>query len=390
MSAFLILALAFVASFIFGYFIERLKIPWVFAALIIGIVLSMFPGVVTLFHDAGMETLAYMGMLLLLFNIGLELDLKGLRRTSKLVLRATAMIILAEAAVGTLLVHYLFGYGWAVSLLVALSFATVGEAVLVPILEEFQMVNSRLGQFIIGVGTLDDVFELFTILWTSTIIGLQAGRAGITIGTHLGALVLLFLLAAGLRLLRRPHIRMPYPRLGAALPIAFSVFFVFVGIGELADLDALAALLAGIAVRAYLPHRVAEDVVKDVRVVTYGFFAPIFFLWVGMTVDITALAHNLWLALVITGVTAITKVVATTIATYRYLDKHQALTAGIGLCVRFSTSIVILKLLLDAGIIHAKLYSVLVASTTIFTVVIPFIFAYLVRKHARGSRALAV
>lgn len=176
-----------------------------------------------------------MGMLLLLFNIGLELDLRELRNASRFVLKATALIILAEALAGTLLVRFLFGYSWAVSFLIALSFATVGEAVLVPILEEFGMVNSRLGQFIIGVGTLDDVFELATILWASAIVGLQAGHAGITIGSHLGALVLLFVLAAGLRFLNRLHIRMPYPRLGAALPAAFFIFFLFVGVGEFAN-----------------------------------------------------------------------------------------------------------------------------------------------------------
>lgn len=59
------IALAFVALSVFGYFIEWLKILWVFSALIVGIFLSAFPNTLEVLRDAGIETLACMGIIIL-------------------------------------------------------------------------------------------------------------------------------------------------------------------------------------------------------------------------------------------------------------------------------------------------------------------------------------
>jgi len=53
---------------------------------------------------------------------------------------------------------------------------------------------------------------------------------------------------------------------------------------------------------------------------------------------------------------------------------------GLGLSVRFSTSIVIIKYLFEHNLIPLGLYSVLIASTALFTLVIPISFAYLLGK----------
>ncbi len=380
MTAFLVLALVFIGAFITGYFIERMRIPWVFAALIVGAFVG--PSLVPELEAAGVGTLAEMGMLLLLFTIGLELDVREFLKAGRLVVRSTLAIILFEMVVGAILLHFLFGYGWQISLLVALSFATVGEAVLLPILEEAGLVNSRLGHVIIGVGTLDDAFELVAVLWASALVGAQAGH-GFGVWVQLLALLLLFVLTAGVRLLRRLHVRLTYPRLGAALPVALFVFFLFVGVAGMADMEALGAILAGIALRAFLPHDAFKRVEEEVRAIAYGFFAPIFFFWVGAHVDVSALAAYPLAVLVLTLATAAAKIVASLVTLRNYLGWRQALIAGIGLCVRFSTSIVIVKILHDSGIIGSVLFSVLVAATAAFTLIVPFAFSLLVRRHAR-------
>jgi Kef-type K+ transport system membrane component KefB len=51
-----------------------------------------------------------------------------------------------------------------VALVVALSFATVGEAVLLPILAKFNLLKTRFGQLTLGIGTLDDIIEVLTLM----------------------------------------------------------------------------------------------------------------------------------------------------------------------------------------------------------------------------------
>ena len=377
MEVLLLISLAYIVSFIFGYFVEKLRVPWVFSALFVGLFLS-FLGI----KSSILDVLGYIGMMLMLFSVGMELNTREILKSGRLIAFSTLTIILAEAIVGSLLIHYFFGYDLFISSVVALSFATVGEAVLLPILEEFRLVTSRLGEFIIGVGILDDVFELFIVVLVSFILGTSAGHAGHTLVFHMTGLLILLALTTILRMASKLHKRMPYPRLGASLPLALSVFFLFLGIGKIVDMDALAAILAGISIRLFLEPSILRETIEHVNVITYGFFAPLFFLWVGATIDIGVLVDYLPLALLITILTALTKVFATLTVARKHLGTKQSILAGLGLCVRFSTSIVILKILFDAGIIDQSLYSTLVASTALFTLLIPFVFAWLLSKHA--------
>ena len=70
-----------------------------------------------------------------------------------------------------MLVHFVFGYNWIISIIVALSFATVGEAILIPILDEFKIINTKLGQSIIGIGVLDDLIEVAVLIFAIVLIG---------------------------------------------------------------------------------------------------------------------------------------------------------------------------------------------------------------------------
>ena len=110
-------------------------------------------------------------MYFLLFIIGFEIDLKKLKKSGKFIFKATFFIIFLEAIFGTLLIHFLFGYSWFISFLVALSFATVGEAILIPILDEFKIVNTKLGHSIIGIGTFDDIIEILLLILIVIVVG---------------------------------------------------------------------------------------------------------------------------------------------------------------------------------------------------------------------------
>jgi Kef-type K+ transport system membrane component KefB len=64
--------------------------------------------------------------------------------------------------------------------------------------------------------------------------------------------------------------------------------FLFLGIGEYAEATPLAALLAGIGLGNFIPEKRLELIESEVKTMCYGFFAPIFFLWVGATLDINS------------------------------------------------------------------------------------------------------
>ncbi|MCD6476686.1 MAG: cation:proton antiporter, partial [Candidatus Aenigmarchaeota archaeon] len=156
-SMLLFLGLMLLFTLLLGKVIEKIRVPWIFAALLLGSLLAIYNPFETVTSSETFDLLAHIGMYLLLFMIGFKLDLKKLDKNKKFIIKSTFFIILFEAFFGTLLIHYVFNYNWIISFIVSLSFATVGEAILIPILDEFNITNTKLGQSIIGIGALDDI-----------------------------------------------------------------------------------------------------------------------------------------------------------------------------------------------------------------------------------------
>ncbi len=377
LNLFLFLSIAFLLTFAIGRIIEKINVPWIFAALILGFLLAIYNPFAYITNSSEFNFLAYLGMYFLLFIIGLEIDLNKLKKQGKFIFKATFFIILFESLFGTLLVHFVFGYAWFISFVVALSFATVGEAILIPILDEFKIVNSKLGQAIIGIGTLDDIIEVLTLITAILLISSSAAEVHINTALILISLFVLFALAFGLTKFREEGRKFSSIDIEDLFLFIIFIFFLFLGIGEYAYSTAVAALLSGLALKTFLPEKRLQLIESEVRTMCYGFFAPIFFLWAGSSINIKYLAsYPLFIVLVIL-VSGIAKILGSWLIGRNELGTKKSIMLGIGISVRFSTSIIIIKILFENSIIHSGLYSVILASTIVFTFIIPILFSNL-------------
>ena len=378
-NTFLFLGLIFILTFLIGNLIEKIRIPWIFASLIIGFFLAIYNPFEYITSSSTFTFLAQLGMYFLLFIIGLEIDLRELKKSTKFIFGSAIFIILFEGLCGMLLLKFLFGLDWLISFLVGLSFATVGEAILVPILDEFKLVNSELGQAIIGIGTLDDLIEVFTLILVSILIGSKIHQ-NINIGLILISLFILFSLTIGLRKLGEEGIKFKFHSIETLFLFTLFILFLFLGIGDYAEATPLASLLAGIALKTFLPEKRLQLIENEIKTICYGFFAPIFFLWVGVAMDIAYLLKYPLLVLLVIAITGGAKFLASYIAGFKKFGRKNSILLGIGLSVRFSTSIVIIKILFDSNLINTALYSVIVASTIIYTFLIPILFSNLLAR----------
>src|SRR6056297_2352501 len=233
MNIFFFLSLVFLFTFIIGRLIEKIRIPWLFASLILGGILAAYNPFSAITSSETFEFLAQLGMYFLLFIIGFEINLKGIKGKGKFIVKSAFFIIFLEAILGSFLIHFLFGYDWLISGMVALSFATVGEAILVPILDEFNMVNTDLGQSIIGIGTLDDVIEIFTLIIVIILVGTQQ-QSGFDIITIVASLLLLFILTVILTKLKEENTKFHFSHIETLFLFTLFVLCLFLGIGEYA------------------------------------------------------------------------------------------------------------------------------------------------------------
>ncbi|RLI98560.1 MAG: hypothetical protein DRO99_00395 [Candidatus Aenigmatarchaeota archaeon] len=383
MNIFLFLSLVFLFTFLLGRLMERIRVPWIFSALIIGALLSLFNPFSSVTSSSTFDFLANMGMYFLLFIIGFEIDLNELKKKSRFILKTTFFIILLEALFGSMLIHFIFGYEWIISFLVALSFATVGEAVLIPILDEFKATNTKLGQTTIGIGMMDDIIEVALLVLVIITIGSQShGHMNALIA--LGSLFTLFVLTVGFTKFREKGKRFSVFNLESTFLFVIFILFFFLGIGMFAEATSLAALLAGIGVKTFIPRKRLRSIESEVKAVCYGFFAPIFFLWAGLGMDLYSLITSPLLVVSLVIVTSAGKILGSYASTRKYLGGRGSILLGIGLSVRFSTSIVIMKILLKNGIIGTELYSMVVASSILFMFIVPVVFSNLLVKWGTG------
>jgi Kef-type K+ transport system membrane component KefB len=382
---FLFLAGAFLFTFVTGHLLERIRIPWVFAALLLGSVLAVYNPFSSITSGDTFVFLGELGMYFLLFIIGMEVNIGQIKSKGGFIFRSTFVIIFLEAVFGGLFIYYFFDYNWFISALVALSFATVGEAVLVPILDEFKAINTRLGQTLLGIGVIDNTIEIAILILVSMMIGVGGSSDAVLM---IGSLAVLVVLAMGLEKLKEKSIKFSFSNMETLFFFVVFIFFLFLGIGNYAEAMPLAAMLAGLSVRNFVPPKRLRFIEKEVKAVSYGFFVPIFFLWVGVTMEISALLAYPLAIILLVLISNGAKILGSYLTAGRELGTKQSVLLGIGLSVRFSTSIVIIKILFNNGLVDAGLYSVIIASSIAFKFIVPVIFSNLLVKWNVSRRGL--
>ncbi len=379
LNIFLLLSTVFLFTIIIGRFLKKIKVPEIFAALLLGLLLSVYNPFSNATTSPEIIFLAQIGMYLLLFLVGFEINIEQIKSKTMFILKSTIFIIFLEGIIGTLFIHFILGYDFFISFLVALSFATVGEAILIPILDEFKIINTPLGQSIIGIGTFDDIIEILLLLIVVFVVGQKVQNQTNLIMMILSLLTIIALFVGMLKLKKKAQ-KFGYLKTETMFLFLLFVFFLFIGIGQFADATPIAALLAGIAVKKFIPKEKTKIIESELKTISYGFFAPIFFLWVGISVNFSYLLANPLLVLLIVLISNGAKLFGSYVITKKELGSKQSILLGIGLSVRFSTSIIIVKILFENNLIGSDLYSLIVASSIAFKFIVPLLFSTLITK----------
>ncbi len=373
---FIFISLILIATFLLGTLLEKIRIPWLFGALLFGSILAFNNPFKNITNSSLFVFLSQLGMYFLLFLIGLEINLPKLLKSSKLIIKTIFIVISIESFIGGLFIHYVLNYSWFISFLVSLSFATVGEAVLIPILDEFKLINTRLGQLIIGVGTADDLIEIAILILISFLIPSNKTNNYLII---LASLFLLFILIifSRLKILSK---NLQNIKTEILILLSLAVFFFFLGIGKYSHSLAISAISAGIFLKGFIPQNKHKILLNRIKTLTYSFFAPFFFIWIGSSMEINYLISYPLIIIAITLLSKFSKLFGSFISTHKELGLKKSLLLGIGLSVRFSTSIIIIKILFDNHLINSDLYSIIVASSIIFKFIVPLLFSKLAVK----------
>lgn len=387
----LLLAVLFSLTFALGGLLEKFRIPGILGALFVAMLAHYTPLGTALnhppLHDA-FTFLAQLGVLFLLLFIGLQIDLQMMKRLSHDIVWLTVLNTTVPFILGALVMLGM-GYGWVLAFIVGLTRMPTAEAVIVPILDEFQLIRTRVGQFIVGAGVLDDVIEVFLVALVSVWISNKSATAMINAENQIVQLSLgiLFFLALAWLSYRwiLPFISNWLPRRQSnLLLLSVLVLFGFGGFSEYTNIGmVVGAIIAGVLLQPAFARMGAtgEQTTQTIRAISYGFFAPLFFFWVGLSVDINGILEAPTLAILLYLAGTLGKLLGVFLMVpMKKLTTREAWTVGIGLDARMTTEIIVAKLLLDAQLIDLHLFTALVAAASFTAITVPLGFTLLVRQ----------
>jgi len=362
---------------------KRLRQPPVIGEILAGVVVG--PAVLG-WYEINAETMLFaeIGVVLLLFQVGVETRLHDLVRVGPTALAVGALGVALPFGGGFLLAAIL-GSPLVVAVFLAAALTATSVGITSGVLRDLGALRMRAGRVILGAAVIDDVLAMLILAFAS---GLAAGSVSLAgIGTLVVVAVVFIgvVLVGGTRILRRRRSLLTDPEF-AETPFLPGMI-IMLGLAALASQIGLAAIigafLAGMVVGESSERHALESEVAPVA----AFFTPFFFGFIGAQVDLAGLANLETLALV-AGVTVIavgTKFIGAFIGAIR-LGRAEATLIGWGMVPRGEVGIVVAGLGLQIGAIEGRLYTVVVAMAILTTLIVPPLLPLLVRR-AEGAAA---
>ncbi len=302
------LALLVTSAKVGGLVAERLGQPAVLGELLVGIGLgNLVPplvggaGVEIVAANPVLQFLAEVGVLILLFEVGLESDLRALARVGPSALLVAILGVVAPMALGWGVTAWLLPESPAlVHLFIGATLAATSVGITARVLRDLDAVQSREGQTILGAAVIDDVLGLVVLAVIAGAISASAGQGpplsagGVALIVLWAALFLGASAAAG-HYLSRPLVRLlgrlgrPDLLLVVGLGVCFTLAFVAEAIGLAAIVGAFAAGFVidphGEGVRTREEEATLDELLRPIGAV----FVPLFFVLMGVQVNLASL-----------------------------------------------------------------------------------------------------
>lgn len=362
---------------------KRIRIPGILAFLLIGTAFSFLPEARSLLTETdSLSFLATLGTMFLLFYVGIQMEIQNLRNLGKDLLLLTLLVTVFPFIIG-LGAMLCLGMAPVVSGIVALTRIPTAEAVVVPILDEFGLLRTRVGQFVVGAGTLDDILEIVLIVSASIWIAQSTNSGSITyqfllLALGLGALVgLTFFIRRWFSTLAKNG-----KQVRAAICIA--ILLLFASIAESTGLGlAIGSLAAGIAISPGIIGMTASgSSLTFLRTVTYEFLGPMFFLAVGLSAQLGGILQAPLLTTLLVLSTVLGKAIGVFIMVLkRRLSVQEGVMVAVGLDAQLTTEIIVARMLFHAKMIDVSVFSALIAASSLTTIAVPPILALLARRQ---------
>lgn len=390
-----VIALILVTAKIVGDVFERIGLPPVLGELTAGILLGNadlvgIPGLEHVLHDPNLAILGELGVILLLFQVGLESNMGQMARVG-----VAAFIV---ACVGVILPMGL-GYGlhaalrpddtWHTHLFIGAVLSATSVGITARVFKDLGRIDSGTGRVVLGAAVIDDVLGLIVLAVVSGIV------EGARTGTSLDAWAIALLVAKsfgflGLAVALGPWVSRHLYRLAGVLRVrhvllAASLAFCF-AVSWLAQLVELAPIVGAFAAGLVLDQVVYHDLeTREIHGLENQLhplgelLTPMFFVLTGTVVDLSVLgnADAVTLAGALTVAAILGKQACSLVA---YGEGVHRLSVGLGMIPRGEVGLIFAAQGMALGVVSSHAYAAIVIMVMVTTMVTPPLLAWSLKR----------
>jgi len=364
---------------------KRIDQPAIIGEILAGILIG--PSVLGLIDlNEAIDVFAELGVVLLLFWVGLETPLAQLRAVGKSA-AAVGTLGVVIPLIGGFAMGKVLGYDFPTSVFLGAALVATSVGITSAVLIQIKALKSKPGRTILGAAVVDDILAMMLV---AIAVGLASDDGVSFIGTTVilvvaVAFIAVFALGGTTLMRKRPEI-LGAPRF-AKTPLIPAVLLCL-GLAALSSEIGLAAIIgafiAGLIVAETRQHHPVEREVEPL----YSFFAPFFFATIGIQVDIGALANPTALALL--GATIVVAVITKFLGAWigaRSLGKNESLTVAVGMVPRGEVGIVVAGLGQTSGVFDNRMFAVIVGMSIVTTLIVPYPLRKLAERQKRLDTA---
>lgn len=377
----------FVAAQIGAEIAQRLKLPGVVGEIVAGCAIgpSALGWIQPSQIAAGtpLDVLAEIGVVLLLFSVGLETRLDDLKKVGRSAFLVGVLGVIIPFALGSLWAHG-NGFDWTKSLFVAAAFVATSAGITARVLQELGVLGRIEARVILGAAVIDDILAMLLL---GVVTSLQAG-GGVNFGSLLFVLVqavgfVVVIGWVGTRVMRQRAHWLDQPiNPHSALTIALAICL---GLAYLSTEFGLAAIIGAFLAGMIASEMHQREELEHQMQPLLALLTPFFFVVTGAKIELAVFAQPaaLWMLLVVTVIAIASKLAGGFLGALS-LGKRSALIVGVGMVPRGEVGVVIASLGLVAGVFSNEIYAVIVAMSLLTSIVTPPVLAMLL-KHQQGE-----
>jgi Kef-type K+ transport system membrane component KefB len=375
----LAMLLVFGAAKLLGEVAEACKIPNIVGEILAGVLLG--PSVLALVKPASIRELADLGVMFLLFRVGLEVRASDLLKVGKIASWVALSGVIVPLAMGYAIFRW-SGASNSESLFVGAAMVATSVGITAQVLAAMGLLNALASRIVLAAAVIDDILGLIVLAIVSSVsqgsvnILQLATIAAISIGFTL------FVLSVGTKtvgsVLPKVERRMKGGEsqftLAMILLFALALFASYAGVAAI-----IGAFLAGVAL--------AESVAPRVHTLAQGvseLLVPFFLAGIGLALDINVLKDPkvVALAAIITVAAVASKIIGCGLGAWP-LGLQEARRIGTGMVPRGEVGMVVAQIGATMGTVSQQAYGVVVVMAVMTTVIAPFLLKWTFGSIAR-------